>query len=479
MRVSTKFVRWTSAAILLLAFATFGFAQDANLIGNAGVETRTPFFWQEGETGGTLTWTSTGARTGQMALLIDKSSTGAAASWVSDNQATAYWNNVGAVLYDLTAHVYIPTGASFSATAGERIGIEFTFQDASGVDVVSPQFIAASPDTLDAWQVMTTQVLLSSVPTLVTAEIIIESNATGTATFDDFNISSDPWTMGFFGADAETPSGWMHWTDETKIGFANAVNDTSYGTGNYAVKMEETDTNDDEMVFYSTPVAVSADTWYEFSARVMVDTLYPAGDTLYPSAVIGDHFSDRANLCFFFHSGDIENSWSPTGGDQFVYFDSRADSTGWMNVRGIAQAPGDASGASIRARFNSAVEGKVYYDDFVIREMTMATASVPEAPGDGALSGLPGRASLNQNYPNPFNASTAINFTVPQTGKVTLEVFDVLGRKVSTLVNEVLPAGQHTALFTLSSDLQLSSGVYFYRLRTTEGIITKRMVFLK
>ncbi len=90
---------------------------------------------------------------------------------------------------------------------------------------------------------------------------------------------------------------------------------------------------------------------------------------------------------------------------------------------------------------------------------------------------LPTSVELQQNYPNPFNPSTTIGLALPQTGKVTLEVFDVLGRKVATLLNgENKIAGRHSVTFDARN---LSSGIYIYRLQTGNSIITKKLTLIK
>lgn len=73
----------------------------------------------------------------------------------------------------------------------------------------------------------------------------------------------------------------------------------------------------------------------------------------------------------------------------------------------------------------------------------------------------PGSFSLGQNYPNPSNPSSKINFELPVMGKVTLKVYDILGKEVKTLIDEILEADYYTAQFDGSN---LASGVYFYRL---------------
>jgi hypothetical protein len=67
---------------------------------------------------------------------------------------------------------------------------------------------------------------------------------------------------------------------------------------------------------------------------------------------------------------------------------------------------------------------------------------------------------LEQNYPNPFNPSTKITYTIPKDGKVKLSIYDILGREISTLVNENKTMGKYSVGF--NSD-RLSSGTYFYR----------------
>lgn len=84
--------------------------------------------------------------------------------------------------------------------------------------------------------------------------------------------------------------------------------------------------------------------------------------------------------------------------------------------------------------------------------------------------------SLSQNYPNPFNPVTNIKFSIPQSGNVTMKVYDVLGKQVAELVNEFKPAGNYIVVFNAS---HLSSGIYFYRIETSEFTEVKKMVLVK
>ncbi|WP_138432038.1 T9SS type A sorting domain-containing protein [Fodinibius saliphilus] len=88
----------------------------------------------------------------------------------------------------------------------------------------------------------------------------------------------------------------------------------------------------------------------------------------------------------------------------------------------------------------------------------------------------PDKIQLSQNYPNPFNNQTLIEYFVPQKSSVKLEVYDILGRKVRSLVDESKNKGVHAEYFNASD---LASGVYFYRLQTNQKVKTKKMTIIK
>jgi parallel beta-helix repeat protein len=100
----------------------------------------------------------------------------------------------------------------------------------------------------------------------------------------------------------------------------------------------------------------------------------------------------------------------------------------------------------------------------------------PETGIDEMNSPVPSRFETAQNYPNPFNSLTVISFSLPQAGRVTIAVYDLLGRQIRTLLDEHRQAGIHNVTFDASD---LPSGVYFYRLQAGESGQTRRMVLLK
>jgi len=88
----------------------------------------------------------------------------------------------------------------------------------------------------------------------------------------------------------------------------------------------------------------------------------------------------------------------------------------------------------------------------------------------------PQRVKLSQNYPNPFNPSTVISYTLPKAGSVSLEVFDMTGRRIAVLAQGNQAAGAYTYDFDASN---LSSGVYMYRLQSAGTVLTRKMTLIK
>jgi len=113
------------------------------------------------------------------------------------------------------------------------------------------------------------------------------------------------------------------------------------------------------------------------------------------------------------------------------------------------------------------------FDDFIaevggIEEILL---SVPSAEAN-----IPENHSLAQNYPNPFNAQTEISFEVPRACKVSLEVYNLSGQRIETLIDAEMQAGHHVVSWEASD---CSSGIYFYKLSAGDFSEIKRMTFLK
>ncbi|WP_138429977.1 FG-GAP-like repeat-containing protein [Fodinibius saliphilus] len=150
-------------------------------------------------------------------------------------------------------------------------------------------------------------------------------------------------------------------------------------------------------------------------------------------------------------------------------------------------------------KLETKVESLANYDSFVVKEfgdgqllkeytvaankeVTLAgseTDLVQMAPARGASlsdSKIPDSFKLEQNYPNPFNPTTQISYSVPQTAEVTLEVFNILGKRVATLIDEQKQPGTYKVTFNGSN---LASGLYLYRLKAGSYVATRKLILAK
>jgi subtilisin-like proprotein convertase family protein len=115
-------------------------------------------------------------------------------------------------------------------------------------------------------------------------------------------------------------------------------------------------------------------------------------------------------------------------------------------------------------------EGTVDYWSLIIRGEIVTSVDDPSADG------LPTEYNLAQNYPNPFNPSTIISYSLPQNSNVTIKLFDILGNEVAVLVDEAKAAGRYELNFDASN---LTSGIYFYQIKTNNFFDTKKMLLVK
>lgn len=148
------------------------------------------------------------------------------------------------------------------------------------------------------------------------------------------------------------------------------------------------------------------------------------------------------------------------------------------NIGAKAIAMGDHNLLSLSG--DSVVLVSVEAADYYGNTMT-ATIMDPTDVTNQPTGGIPKTYALNQNYPNPFNPTTQIAFDVPRQCDVTLDVFNIMGQKIATLVDRPMAPGSYRATWNGAdiSGRKVSSGTYFYRLRAGDFVATKKMVLLK
>ena len=110
-------------------------------------------------------------------------------------------------------------------------------------------------------------------------------------------------------------------------------------------------------------------------------------------------------------------------------------------------------------------------DHGVWRRPVSEIVSVERVP-----TALPSNFNLLQNYPNPFNPSTSIKYSIPQTSKVVIKIYDILGNEIATLMDEEKSVGTYELMWDASAQ---PSGVYFYQLKAGDYVNTKKMILLR
>ena len=115
-------------------------------------------------------------------------------------------------------------------------------------------------------------------------------------------------------------------------------------------------------------------------------------------------------------------------------------------------------------------------EDIVIYFANIRLGDEPDITSTDFEADLPVDFGLDQNYPNPFNPATNITFQVPVNSRVTLEVYDVIGRRVLTLVDDIMDAGYHQVTF---DGTRMASGVYLYRMQAGDFVQTRKLMLVK
>ncbi len=156
-----------------------------------------------------------------------------------------------------------------------------------------------------------------------------------------------------------------------------------------------------------------------------------------------------------------------------VIYNSGGDSVGFMHTTGISNATPAAM--DMDATGNLYIGGTQELSSSANMTVVKYGTTITDIPAQPEEL-LPVSFNLEPNYPNPFNPATTIRFELPQSSRVTLTVYDVLGQKIQTLVNRRMSAGRHHARFNAGD---LSSGIYLYVLESDGRQLVRKMLLLK
>jgi len=212
------------------------------------------------------------------------------------------------------------------------------------------------------------------------------------------------------------------------------------------------------------------DVFTDYSDRSSVVTsnvwvnLYGQGVT-----VNGDLLAAGTELDVVDANGDLRGNFTVSEVGRF----------GFMPVYGAEN--GSAKGLREGEEFSIRVNGQQTEETFTFTGSGDRIVVGSLTLKSGGTNPLPERYSLNQNYPNPFNPATTIAYEIPAESMVELTIYNILGERVATLVNEVKPAGSYKIVWNGQNDSgsPVSSGIYFYRLTAGDYVKSMKMTLMK
>ncbi|MFQ5651098.1 MAG: T9SS type A sorting domain-containing protein [bacterium] len=481
-------------------FALTKVSDVTNALSNNGFDGATkPHLWNTMTTGTTaaqVEWATDKARSVDRSAKITKSDQNGEAAWVSDNM-NQYWTRTWGAgaggnddlggfapgqLLEVGGWVQTESVNTNPAADNETIYLAFSMYDSTGGLIFGQDIVVPLPQdqaTVGTW----TEIKSDPFELPVRSDSVIiafkfGSNATGTAWADDvFLRRVDPttgtWEGDIFNNSFNAPEGWFYWWMDFirgDIPITATISDDDVHSGTYALKIVEEDNESDEVVFISDHTPIDASTDYVLSA--WVKTVDFSAD----SAAVNNGF--RIGFTVNWHSS--APGWHEIGGAD-MQFDVADSTTDWTLYAMPLTPPAEATHATVRARYWNFATGTSYWDDFALTPVVLTSVEELGPVTDNGRGGVPGGFDLAQNYPNPFNPQTTIEYKVTRAGHVIVDIYNLLGQKVRTLIDEPQTAGRYRVMWNGFDDRgnTVSSGIYLYRLQIADQMVVKKMTFIK
>lgn len=203
------------------------------------------------------------------------------------------------------------------------------------------------------------------------------------------------------------------------------------------------------------------------AAQFVTDSLIKYGQGDY---VFRAYYHSMYNVAF---TGKAQVKLTDDSGDSYVQALDAVEATGWYLVQDTVNITwsGNLNEARLTLMTKNNDTVSYYLDNTSIYKLDVSSSL-----NDKKEPVYPTKFQLDQNFPNPFNPETVISFSLPKNSKIQLTVYNMLGKEVALLADEVFSAGQHQIKFKANS---LPSGVYVYRLKAGEFIQSRKMILLR
>jgi hypothetical protein len=446
-------------------------------------ESDLPSYWTKGNepNGTTLEWASDQAFVLGKSIKISKTATGDSASWISENMCDMWTPKLGANS-DIALGGFIKTeGINTNPTTDdEKWYISYTFyNEADGLIGSTTIDIDQTQATTD-WTEYSDNVVLPEDAYTVIIELVAGTDATGTVWADAFKWPAS-WNRTL-----EFPTGWYNWLpwtgDDVSHGYENTrITDTEAHTGLHSLMFDLPFDRQPQDAFVGAKRVLLDDHVDEgdilrISVWIKAENLEPDSAALYPEG-----WAVGFTPMFFTGAGNNDGfddirTWTVDAHFKFPHVTSFDWTQFYMDV----EVPGDGTAAmEVRIHPYARFTGTIYFDDLEIKLINSTDVN-------GIAGDTPQVYELANNYPNPFNPTTTIGYTLPSSGEVQLDVYNMLGQHIRTLVNTAQSAGSHHVMWDAKDKYgnAVMSGVYFYRLRAVNPgnvnvVITKKMILLK
>jgi len=459
-----------------------------------GFEGTAPAFWYMGNDpgGATLTWATDQSLSMGHSLKIQKVVSSDSAAWVSQNMCDI-WSPTVTPNVDLLFGAWVKTqNVNTNPTSDDqRWWIAYSFYDSSGSLIGTFKLpIDQTQSTSSGWIADTTNIGEVSLPVAAWKMIISfvgGRNATGTVWADNFIFTgrNGNWAGQDWNTQLGVPTGWYYWLPPNggndgllNSGFENTIitNEAAH-SGNYSLKFvmpAGRQTHDGFVSTHRLPFSnidstIQPGGYVRVSVWIKANNLVPDSAAKYPSTwgvgITPQFFAKLGNNVGF----------DGTGPDSVFTFPN-VTSFDWTQYHIDFKVPDTPASIGMECRLHvySTFTGTVYFDD-----LTIKSTSVTDVKELNKL--IPDQFAVYQNYPNPFNPSTIITYALPQASKVTIVIYDMLGREVKTLVDNYETPGNHQIVWNGDNNFgaKVASGAYIYRVVAGNFVATKKMVLLK
>jgi len=469
-------------------------AQNTSLLPNGSFESGKPSFWdaEPGTSGATLTWATDAAKSPPRSLKIVKSTTGGMARWISKNNVR-YWVTDIPRNVDIKVGAWVKTqGVNVNPTTNEaRWQLKFWFYNAAN------QLIGGQPFVLNVDQSVATKdwyADTNAVGSLILPENAVRllisaeagANATGTVWFDNFIFvgRAGAWAGQNWNGFVDADEGWQYWiapsggNDGQTYFPGSGVTTEQARTGSYSLKVTApAGRSSGELVWFTETVPIPANSaGKKYVLSAWVKTIDNRKDSVFnASYALG--FTWTWHRQMFADAG----GWNEHSSGEYRFVLNR-EAQDWTQYQVVITVPhNDVRAISVRPRAFPLWYGTAYYDDFEVRAIEAVPTSVEQGPPVAAGAWVPTEFVLLQNYPNPFNPSTTIEYQLPVSSHVTLEVFNVIGQRITTLVDELQTAGAWTVRWSGldAHSNPVATGLYLYRLKAGNTVLSKKMILMK